>query len=48
MANSDDVLNQVVLNYLTERKRKQKWRWVTRSFVMLLIEPKSMDNPPKS
>ena len=37
MANSDDVLNQVVLNYLTERKRKQKWRWVTRSFVMLLM-----------
>jgi protease IV len=37
MANSDDVLNQVVLNYLAERKRKQKWRWVTRSFVLLLM-----------
>ncbi len=37
MANSDDVLNQVVLDYLTERKRKQKWRWVTRTLFLLLF-----------
>ncbi len=37
MSNSQEVLNQLILDYLLERKRKRVWRWVLRVIFMLIM-----------
>ncbi len=34
---SQSVLNQIVLDYMKEKKRKRRWRWVVRSLIMLSL-----------
>jgi protease-4 len=34
---SQTVLNQIVLDYMKEQKRKRRWRWVTRLLFLLVI-----------
>jgi len=31
------VLNQLVQDYLHDKKRKHRWRWVVRSFIFMII-----------
>lgn len=35
--NSGEVLNTLVLDYLSERKRKRKWRWVVRLVILAIV-----------
>ncbi|MDX2347187.1 MAG: S49 family peptidase [Legionella sp.] len=38
MNNSQEVLNQLILDHLVERKRKRVWRWVLRGvFILFLV-----------
>lgn len=37
MANSQEVVNQLILDHLMERKRKQKWRWFMRGLFLLVV-----------
>ena len=37
MTNSQDVLNQLILDHLVERKRKRIWRWVLRGLFLLVM-----------
>ena len=34
---SQALLNQIVLDYMKDKKRKRRWRWAVRSVVVLLI-----------
>ncbi|KTD24767.1 signal peptide peptidase [Legionella lansingensis] len=34
---SQTLLNQIVIEYMREQKRKRRWRWVIRSIVILFI-----------
>jgi protease IV len=36
-ADSQLVLNQLVHDYLRDKKRKHRWRWVARSFIFMII-----------
>ncbi len=36
-SNSQALLNQIVLEYLREKKRKRVWQWVKRILVLILI-----------
>ena len=37
MTNSQEVLNQLILDHLVERKRKRIWRWVLRALFTLIM-----------
>jgi protease IV len=37
MDNSQEVLNQLILDHLVERKRKKIWRWVLRAFFLVMM-----------
>ncbi|MCH9755963.1 MAG: S49 family peptidase [Gammaproteobacteria bacterium] len=37
MTNSQEVLNQLILDHLLERKRKRIWRWVLRALFMVIV-----------
>lgn len=37
MTNSQEVLNQLILDHLLERKRKRIWRWVLRAIFMVIV-----------
>lgn len=34
---SQAVLNQIVLDYMQEKKRKRRWRWIMRILIVILI-----------
>ena len=34
--NSQEVLNQLILDHLVERKRKRIWRWILRGFLLVI------------
>lgn len=34
---SQTLLNQIVLDYMKEKKRKRRWRWVFRTLIVLII-----------
>ncbi len=34
---SQTLLNQIVLDYMKEKKRKRRWRWVSRIIILLII-----------
>lgn len=34
---SQTLLNQIIIDYLKDKKRKQRWRWVTRIFFLCLF-----------
>lgn len=34
---SQTVLNQIVLDYMKEKKNRKRWRWVTRSMVLFMF-----------
>jgi protease-4 len=36
-ADSQALLNQIVMDYMREKKRKRLWKWVQRGFIFLLI-----------
>lgn len=36
-SDSQNILNQLVIDYLQENKRKRRWRWIGRSLFTLLI-----------
>lgn len=36
-SNSQALLNQIVIEYMQEKKRKRVWRWVKRIFIMFFI-----------
>ncbi len=37
MTNSQEMLNQLILDHLVERKRKRIWRWILRGLFMMII-----------
>ena len=34
---SQTLLNQIIIDYMKEQKKRRKWRWITRLVLMLLI-----------
>ncbi len=34
---SQTVLNQIVLDYMKEKKRKRRWRWISRIIILLIL-----------
>ena len=34
---SQTLLNQIIIDYMKEQKRKRRWRWVMRVIFLLLI-----------
>lgn len=34
---SQTLLNQIVLDYMKEKKRKRRWKWITRSIVLIIL-----------
>jgi protease-4 len=34
---SQTLLNQIVLDYMKEKKRKRRWRWVVRILILLIV-----------
>lgn len=36
-SDAQPILNQIVLEYMREQKRKRRWRWLTRSFFIAIM-----------
>lgn len=34
---SQTLMNQIILDYIKEQKQKRRWRWISRSIILLLI-----------